>query len=72
MPIFFINIFQFSKFTKFMTWRTTSKKRGAPYFIGDDVCYVLKQTKLKNPPPNKRFPDGITVILSSANVCSHI
>ena len=44
-----------------MTWETTSKRRGDPFKIGDDVCWVLKKTKLKNPPPNKRFPAGITV-----------
>ena len=57
--------FQFSKFLKFMTWQTTSRRRGAPYVVGDDVCFALKQTKLKNPPPNKRYPNGITVISDS-------
>ena len=56
--------FQFSKFLKFITWQTTSKRRGDPFTVGDDVCWVLKQTKLKNPPPNKRFPNGLPGYIS--------
>lgn len=52
----------FKRLTGVLTWASTSKKRGAPFKIGDDVCTgVLQKTGLKKPPPNPRFPAGVAV-----------
>lgn len=57
---FCLNLFK--RLTGVLTWKTTSKKRGAPFSIGDDVCDgALKKTGLKKPPPSPRFPDGVAI-----------
>jgi hypothetical protein len=60
--IFIFVFVQFKRITSVLGWETTSKKRGAPFSIGDDVCDgSLKKTGIKKPPPTPRFPDGVPV-----------